>query len=358
VKVKRDPERLLQSKGFLADFGPDGLPLLDHRGETVWASVGSPARHLGGNWLEVTVNGQPVEVTITRMGFYQERLTCDIAEYLQGKRTRLDESSYRLPNAFYPLIALPLFAVCLLVSRGILPAGLFGALGSLVSWTNFVVLQKERLSLALRLGISIVSTILVYGLAILVLIFLSGGFEGRRELNWVKLEVPAEGFAVEFPGTAAGEDRDRPSMPARVYRVDVPGEKATFTLEVIDTSKLDLAETPAARRLGINLDKNATGRDYKDVMLALMDDLMKEDFANGNFKPDPESWSISGHPQLKYQIEFPGGKTVAIEAALVRRKIYFLTVETTRFPGVRPYARKFFESFRLLNPPEPWTRDS
>jgi WD40 repeat protein len=363
IIVKRDPAFLVQRKPFVSEISSDGLPLLDARGRTFTLPVGSPVRYLGGNRLEVQVMGQPVELAVSRWAHYQDRFARDLVEFLQGKRPTLNGSSYRLPNWFIPLIGFPLFALALVLPNSqrlgqpgtLLLALVFGALGAAFSWINFLMLQKERFALPLRVGAAIGTNVVIYGLAIGLLVLMNTDRRSEMEQTGpVRFRPPGEGFEAEFFGDPKSSNADQGDLKIRRHKLEVPSERADFVVEVIDTSKADLAATASARRQKITLGKGASEADYQKVLLGLADDLVNQAYPQGfGLKKLPLD-DLNGHPVFGYELALPDDVTVRRRAAVVRRKIYFWTVSSDRMVGIRYQANVFHDRFRLIDPPEPW----
>jgi len=356
ISVLRDPAGLLRKQAFQSDIDSTGLPLIDAAGKVFTVPVGSPVRYLGRNRLEVQVKGQPDELAVSRWASYQDRMAHDLVEFLQGRRPSLNAAGYRLPNWFAVLIGFPLFALALILpnTQGlgragfILLAAVFGALGGGLSWLNFVVLQKDRWLLGLRVGIGVANNVLIYGLAILVLV-LAKSAPARHEQ--VQFEPPGEGFQVEFLGKPESVDANQGDIRIRLHKQELRGERTSFFVHFIDTGKTDLSQTDSARRQKIPLEKDASPQDYLHVLEGLADDLVKADFPNAVKQP---LGVLDGHPTYAYEVKLADNVEVKRHAAIVRRTIYFWTVSSSRMNAARPLPDFFLKSFRLLKPPDPW----
>ena len=359
IKVLRDPAGLVRKQPFQSDIDSTGLPLLDAAGKVFTVPVGSPVRYLGRNRLEVQVKGQPVEMAVSRWASYQDRLTHDLVEFLQGRRPSLEAAGYRLPNWFAVLIAFPLFALALILPNTgglgragtILLAAAFGGLGGGLSWLTFVVLQKHRWPLGLRVSIGVANNVLVYSLAIVAIILIKS--EPTRH-EQVRFEPPGEGFQVEFLGKPESVDANQGDVRIRVHKSEPSGERTSFFVHVIDTSKTDLNRTEAARREKITLEKDATPQDYLRVLTGVADDMVKTAFPNAVNVDKQAFGALDGHPVLEYKVKMPDNVEVVRRVGIVRHKIYFWTVSTSRMNAMKPHAMRFLDSFRLVNPPDPW----
>jgi WD40 repeat protein len=165
---------------------------------------------------------------------------------------------------------------------------------------------------------------------------------------------PAEGFQAAFPGQPTTTARNDGDLKIQVHQLDLPSERSAFAVEVIDTSQADLAQTESARRQQVALANDPSGEDYQKVMLGLLDDLVKKEY------PQAENWdkqsadALQGHPVFAYELTLPDKRQVKGRGAVVRRKIYFWTVTSSRMPALRPHAEMFLGSLRLVDPPEPW----
>jgi hypothetical protein len=123
---------------------------LESAGQSLVVPVGAPVRACGGNRLELTVQGRPVEVAVSRLGCSQPRLARDLAAFLQGDLHDLRPAAYTF--TWPVLVALAPLAIPLLMGGGwwwLLGAGL-GALGCvLVRLERWPLARRERLVLAL-----------------------------------------------------------------------------------------------------------------------------------------------------------------------------------------------------------------
>src|SRR5205823_3365438 len=111
VLFQRDPDRLFRGRAE-AEVSPDGLRIRLRNRRDLWVSVGGqhPARYVGGNRLAVFLDGREVTLAVVRPRTDLNRLTRDVAAFLNGTRAELNGRSYGLP---WKLALLPWLAVAL-----------------------------------------------------------------------------------------------------------------------------------------------------------------------------------------------------------------------------------------------------
>src|SRR5262245_28993358 len=124
--VPSDPEGAFEG-AWDAEVTRDGLLL--RRGETeLLVPVGGPARHLGGNRLEVRVEGREVLLQVRRPRTHLTRLARDLASFLDGQSPRPRAAEYGLPWLLYLTPALVLGVPLLGLATRLLGGGWVGGL--------------------------------------------------------------------------------------------------------------------------------------------------------------------------------------------------------------------------------------
>src|SRR5262249_57678936 len=144
ARIKTDPHKTLKG-AFAASASAAGLTLRKGK-QQVDVPVGTPARHVTRNTIEVELEGRPVELTIARLGWYQDRLARDPAAWLSPRKSGLDPDGYALPWYLFAAALLPA-GIPIITLGGAIPAGA----AALLIRAGLAVAQLEPLSQLARL---------------------------------------------------------------------------------------------------------------------------------------------------------------------------------------------------------------
>lgn len=143
--IKSDPDKKLKGQ-YIAELGPKGLTLKKKKQPDLRLPVGTHARHVKNNRIEVEIDDRLVEMDLAKMGWYCQRLARDTVAFLRGRLDEVDKRDYSIP--WYLMVAAFLPAGIPIISLGgaipfVLAGGLIGA--------NMGIAQIEKLSTGVRL---------------------------------------------------------------------------------------------------------------------------------------------------------------------------------------------------------------
>jgi hypothetical protein len=163
VTVLRDPDGQLKG-GYRAQCTARGLQLTKKQGKPFCIPVGTPVTNLSRNRLGLTLDGRRIEVRVTKLAAYQNRLARDVSAFLRGEGG-LDPQGYRIEWYLLVPALLPL-GIPVLTLGGALPA----VFGVALSGCCFAIAQKERWPLAVRLLGSLGVSAAGYGVVIALVV--------------------------------------------------------------------------------------------------------------------------------------------------------------------------------------------
>lgn len=162
--IKKDPDKELKGQ-FSAELGPDGLTLKKKKQRDLHFPVGTRARYLKGNRIELEIDDRMVEVALAKLGWYCQRLARDVASFLRGKLDELDKRDYGIPWYLFVVAFLPIGIPAITLGGAI-----WGALAGGLIGANFTIVQTEKMPMAIRLLLVSLLSLAGY-LTIIVLFF-------------------------------------------------------------------------------------------------------------------------------------------------------------------------------------------
>jgi hypothetical protein len=149
VDVKSEPKGFSQGRRFLCEIQNRELVLKKGK-ETIEIPVGIHAHSLEKNRLEVQIDDYTIELTIAKLGYYQNQLADDLVSFLNGEMESPVLSDYRLPWYFFVISVLPI-GIPIITLGGAIP----GAAGAALVMACLGVSQNDNLSIPARLAITI-----------------------------------------------------------------------------------------------------------------------------------------------------------------------------------------------------------
>jgi LSD1 subclass zinc finger protein len=256
VVISKDPDKQLKGR-FEATLARDGLRLKSKEHDLL-VPVGTEARHAKGHVLTVTVEDRQVDLAIFSFTLYKELLAHDVAEFLQGKRRRLNPDKYRLPWYLYLPAFLPL-GIPIITLGGAIP----GALGFGVAGGCIAVAQRERWSVGTRLATMLGLVVAGYlGLAGFLVAVGKFSFSKQQPVAVVnqgpKLPPPNNADPVPPKKEEPKKEEPPPNVPDAEGRVFLPadavalafaGNNPEHLVTVAGNGTVRLWDTAAAREI-------------------------------------------------------------------------------------------------------------
>jgi WD40 repeat protein len=163
--VRNDPDKTLKGI-FQCRLTAEGLHMRQGRKHDLSLGVGSRATYLEGNRFALPLGGRIVEFAVTSWGVYQERLARDLCRFLKGERPPLKAGEYTVPRYLFALAVLPMGIPIL--TRG---GALWGALGFGLAAACVGIARREQWPMPVRLLLSLLLTLLGYGVVVFLLAF-------------------------------------------------------------------------------------------------------------------------------------------------------------------------------------------
>jgi WD40 repeat protein len=318
--IIKDPDGVWRGR-FAARLTGNGLRLTQKE-TSLTLPIGSSARYVSGNVLEVSCEDRAVRLSVKKWFSYQNRLARDLAAYLERRAAMPRAADYALPWYFYLPIALPI-GIPLITVGGALPS----ALGFGLAGTNFAIVQRERLATAVRLTASVALTICGY--AALALFLWLAGKGSSTDANWMTFSPNDGSFSVLLPGQAkvSTETQQAPVGPITTvtHMVDLKHSAYIVSYSIIPAAGL---ATPLETQLDAVRDRMLASKKGR---------LLHEDRI-----------TFHGHPGRELSLEMinPRGGGV-VRFFRVGDRLYQLLVMGTNITSDSPQARKFLESFAL-----------
>jgi hypothetical protein len=247
LRVERDPDRQLRGR-FTGRISCDGLRLLGTLDQDHELPVGTRARYLGGDRFRVEMDGRQVELRVTEAGLVAPRFTRDLVAFLNGERETLDRADYQPSKLPCLLAALPLLVPAL--GCGLWLSGVFGAvvwslLGLVLCGASLAVLAAARRSLAARL--TIVGVLTVLGLVLVPVLHF--GFQAVAEAvspsaNWQTYTAPDGRWSVLMPGKVRTGTEFVPNVTNNMDKHEsrVGWNKAEFFVGTLDLTQAEWAK--------------------------------------------------------------------------------------------------------------------
>ena len=158
---------------YRAEVNADGLQLARRRETVLDIPVGTPAKYREKNRLALKLEDGPVELKVSKLGSYHNRLAKDVAAFLNRQCKTPVLSRYTLPWYFWVISALPL-GIPVMLLGGAIP----GAIGGGFAAGCFAVCQNEDWPDWVRALIALALVALAYVVAFSVavgLVFLQAG---------------------------------------------------------------------------------------------------------------------------------------------------------------------------------------
>jgi hypothetical protein len=144
--VKTEPKGVL--KGNVdCTLDPQGLRIRQGKTLDMLVPVGSPVEHLRDNLFSIQTTTCRMEMTLAKLGSFQNRLTRDVVAYLRGQGPLPVDDEYRLPWYFYPVALAPV-GIPILTQGG----AIWGALGFGLAGLCYTIVQKEDWPVAARVA--------------------------------------------------------------------------------------------------------------------------------------------------------------------------------------------------------------
>jgi hypothetical protein len=149
VDVKSEPKGFSKGHRFLCEIQDRELVLKKGK-ETIGIPVGIPARSLGKNKIKIRIDDYTLELTIAKLGYYQNQLANDLVAFLNDEQEPPVLSDYRLPWYFFVISVLPIGIPIITLGGAIA-----GAAGAALVMVCLGVSQNDNLSIPARLAITI-----------------------------------------------------------------------------------------------------------------------------------------------------------------------------------------------------------
>jgi hypothetical protein len=146
VRVLNDPEGHLKGT-FNAEWNSTGLHLIQKE-RRLLVPVGTPARYLGKNRFQATIETRTVDFAISKIGAYQHRLAQHLVGFLSQQRGGPDPAGYGIPWYLLLPVFLP-FGIPIITIGGVI----WVTVGLGVSALVLLVVQREELPAAGRAAI-------------------------------------------------------------------------------------------------------------------------------------------------------------------------------------------------------------
>ena len=185
VIVKGHPKASANGR-WIGTLSPQGLTLT-RKSQVISVPVGSQSVYSGDNRLSVPHADGHLYLQIASFGCYQNRLACDLAEWLSGKREMPLESNYSLERSLFALCVLP-FGIPVLTLGGALPALVAFGLAAL----NLKIAQRGEWPKSGRIAGCLSLALIGYGMAVSLILWTAKlGGEGDHETNSQDSDTPA-----------------------------------------------------------------------------------------------------------------------------------------------------------------------
>ena len=161
VVVRSDTEKEFKGQ-CKAQLDEEGLHLMKGK-KKLLIPVGSRARIVKGNRIEIELDDRVLDLVISKCGIYLTRLTKDVVAFLKGKLDELYIEDYRMPWYLYLPAILPL-GIPILTLGGALPCALgFGLAGGCAA-----IAQQDRWPIGARIAVQFGLTVLGYLILIIL----------------------------------------------------------------------------------------------------------------------------------------------------------------------------------------------
>jgi hypothetical protein len=349
VLITRDPDQTL--KGRLgAEISAEGLTLTRADGGVeARAPVGSSARYLGLNRLAVTIQGREVQMLLFKGGANQDRLTRDVAGFLDGKRPSLHPYDYA--RVWYVVLAallpLALLAIAwpLRLLAGPVSVVFWVALAVALTTAGLVIARRARSHPGVRflnvVWLDTAGALLLVGALLLGL----GAPETISLLGWQAFDLPADPFRAGValpPGPVRKEQRTLGGQPYTAFVVEVPAHHASFRVAAVELA-------------GTGLPLGDPTRVFDDRKQSL-----RQEFPGCQLVHEDPLHDPNGYPGHLVVFRGVGGRSdgyCCVAMYQVRTRLYWLSASG---PGLGPDSRPwnhFLRSFGVSPPIQPTRPD-
>jgi LSD1 subclass zinc finger protein len=337
AKVKKDPYRAF-SGSVRAEVTARGLRLAGGPRAQAFVPVGTPVRYLGGNRLAVPLDDREVEIAVANRTVYRQRLARDVAAFLSGDRELPRPADYRWPWYAYLLWLAP--AGLPFLAGSLDAAGeegglifLWGLLAVFLTFTTYVVIQREKWARRLRLPLAAGLSVAAY--AAVVWVGAANSESQVRPSDWQYVRSPGGG--VRMPGHWHFQTRYRDGRPVTVYVAELKRRQAAFTFGYVD-----LPGRP----------QNPTGDQLKAIFEEGIQSLQRDVRGVTRVSEQPLSLKHGECPGREYAFRVwdPGR---AIQGKIVARmyfhqgRLYTLAAAGKNVEQWSPEVRTFFDSLSL-----------
>jgi hypothetical protein len=169
-----------------------------------------------------------------------------------------------------------------------------------------------------------------------------------RADDWEDFAPPGQGFIVSFPGKPEQSWQDLGNdVRARQFQVIHTAEGTGFFVHAIDLANVNLRRLPSQTPKVNELEFDTEGR-----LLDFMRFLVDSAYAGGNVRAALQG-NVNGHPGDSFTITMPDGVKVVRQGYVIGRRIYFVTVSSSRYEAIEAKAKRFLDSFEVIDPNTP-----
>jgi len=144
---------------YRAEMEGDCLHLSKRKVPALDIPSGTPAKYREKNRLAIKLADGPIELAVSKLGSYQNRLARDLASFLNGQRETPVVSQYSLPWYFWLISAVPLGIPIICLGGAIL-----GGIGAGFAYGCFAIAQNEEWPGWVRVVVALSLVMLAYAL--------------------------------------------------------------------------------------------------------------------------------------------------------------------------------------------------
>jgi hypothetical protein len=345
ILITRDPQHLLKGR-LSGEVSSDGLTLSRTDGTVeTRIPIGSATRYLGLNRLAIVLDGREVQMLVFKANANQDRLTRDLAAFLNRQRPTLRPHDYS--RVWYVVVAALLPLVLPVIAW---PLRLISGPGGGIFWGGLAV-TLTAIGLVLALGSRRhpgVRFLLVSGLdaagALLLLSAFLLGMSAPAPIprsGWQAFNLandPYRGGVTLPPGPIRSEQRRLGKQTYAVWMVDLPQSRASFSIGAVDLKGTGLPLASADEVFDER--KQSIQRELPDYR------LIRE-----SSRPLGAT-----HPGRRLDYRHTGGrpsKYLTVQLYLVRKRLYLLAVSGEDLGADPSPSSEFLDSFRVVAQAEP-----
>jgi DNA-directed RNA polymerase subunit RPC12/RpoP len=323
--VKSDPEKKLKGR-FDGRVTSEGLRLRQ-ASRNLLIPVGAPVQYLGGNRFSAELDSRTVQFVVMGFFSYQNRMTRDLVSHLTGEGKVRPPKEYALPWYFLVPVLLPIGIafIAIIGLGGLLWGGLGGALAGGLVAASFAIVQRENWPVAVRLLLSLALSAIGYGGLIAVL--LVGFILSRFNIgNWQTFTSEEGRFSVQMPGKPQESTENQAMWQVHIFSVVRPAQDLGFFVHYYDLT----VEKP---------DVNFIFRNNVRAQLPKGNEVKEQNI------------TLDGFPGREFTVEAANHVTVIRRAYIVKKRVYLVTVSSSRLQSYQGDVQKFFDSFKVTKVP-------